>query len=366
VGFDIDMVELFIALFLAIGVSAFCSVSEAAFYSISNASIEKLVQDGKRSGLYLRYIKENMDSFIASVLILNTAANTYGVYMATSFAVREFPENIHLIFPWLLTLAILLFAEIIPKTVGVSFSKKMAPFVAGPFLVINRIFTWTGLVWVTSFMTRIFTRRRDPLEDISAEEILHLSALSAQEGVIDKQQEMVIQRVLSFNKYRVREIMTPRPVIFSLDQSWTVRESIEKMGDWPFSRVPVYAGEREKLVGVVLRREAYTALAEGENDVALKKLLRPLEFVPDGFPLDGLLSRFLKEKIHILGVADEYGGLAGIVTMEDVLEELLGKQIIDEFDQDVDLQEKARRSSPALWAMQIREQAKRRANRSKE
>lgn len=348
------MLELIFALVLAIGVSAFCSISEASFYSVTAGTVQKLLDEGKNSGKYLSHIKENIDDHIASVLILNTFANTLGVSMATTVALREFGQSIHVIFPILMTILILLFAEIVPKTIGLNYSKKMAPIVAGPFVVINKIFTYTGLVWTTKALTRFFKKESENTEEASPDEIHNLTSLSAQEGQIDKQQEMIIKNILHLKEQYVREIMTPRRVIFSIDSTIKIRESIEKKGNWPFSRVPVYKDNPENLVGHVLRREAYTAITENTNDIPLKEIIRPIKFIPETLRLDHLLNRFLRERSHIMAVADEYGGLAGIVSLEDVLEELLGKEIVDEFDLTVDLQKKARDGSLAWHAMNLR------------
>jgi CBS domain containing-hemolysin-like protein len=352
------MEQLIFSITMALGVSGFCSISEAAFYSITPASVEKLMKSGRKSGLYLKHIKDNIDRYIASVLILNTLANTLGVYLATSYAVQNFSENWVLAFPWMLTIMILLFAEIVPKTTGVTYASQMAPIAAMPFYYINKIFTYIGLVHLALWLTKSIRKpATDSQAHLGPEELHNLASLSARMGIIDAQQEKVIKNILELKKRYVREIMTPRHVIFSLPRNAKVRESIEEYGHWSFSRVPIYNSpeEKEKLVGHVLRREAYTALASGRENVALKELTRPLKFIPESMPLDELLSLFLQSQTHILAVSDEYGGLAGIVTLEDVLEELLGKEIVDEFDQTVDMQEKARNSSAALLAIRLRQ-----------
>ena len=145
--------------------------------------------------------------------------------------------------------------------------------------------------------------------------------------------------------------MTPRHVVFSLPAASTIGETLESRGNWPFSRIPLHGEKKDDWLGIVLRRDAYNYLAEGKRDIPLKKLMRPIQLVPDSLTLDKLLLRFLKQRGHVVGVVDEWGGIAGIASLEDVLEEILGREIVDEFDVAVDLQEQARKSSIAFASM---------------
>ena len=145
--------------------------------------------------------------------------------------------------------------------------------------------------------------------------------------------------------------MTPRQVVFSLDADCTLGETLDERGNWPFSRVPLYEKKKDNWIGIVLRRDAYNKLVEGKRDVKLRQLMRPMQLVPDSVTLDKLLLRFLKQRGHMVGVVDEFGAIAGIASLEDVLEEILGREIVDEFDVAVNLQETARRRSKALASM---------------
>lgn len=175
--------------------------------------------------------------------------------------------------------------------------------------------------------------------------------LGLREDVIDRQQALVIKNILSLKSVAVRKVMTPRQVVFSLAADKTIAETIDERGNWPFSRVPLHGAKKDDWVGIVLRRDAYNCLAEGKRDVKLQQLMRPLQLVPDSLTVDKLLLRFLKQRGHMVGVVDEWGAIAGIVSLEDVLEEILGREIVDEFDVAVDLQEMARRRSHALASM---------------
>ena len=145
--------------------------------------------------------------------------------------------------------------------------------------------------------------------------------------------------------------MTPRHVVFSLPADKTIGETLDERGNWPFSRIPLYGEKKDEWIGIVLRRDAYNYLAEGKRDIKLRKLMRPLQLIPDSVTLEKLLLRFLKQRGHMVGVVDEFGAIAGIVSLEDVLEEILGREIVDEYDESVNLQETARRRSKALAFM---------------
>jgi CBS domain containing-hemolysin-like protein len=173
--------------------------------------------------------------------------------------------------------------------------------------------------------------------------------------VIDRQQASVIKNILALKSVPVRKVMTPRQVVFTLPANKTIGEAIDENGNWPYSRIPLYGENKETWVGVILRRDAYNYLAEGHREIPLRKIMRPLQFVPDSLTLDKLLLRFLKQRGHIVGVVDEWGSIAGIASLEDVLEEILGREIVDEFDENVDLQEHARRKSKALAFLKAHE-----------
>lgn len=351
------MLNMILSILVTLLASAFCSVSEAAFYSVPRAVVERLHRTGSRSGRYLAEIKQNIDRYIASVLIMNTLANTMGVFVATSLAVKHLTPSGQLIMPVALTILILLFGEITPKTLGVRRAAAIAPIVAIPFHFITILLGWTGLIKLCMLLTKRFTSDKTPKTEVSVEDIHSLANLGMREGVLDRQQAEVIKNILGLKSMTVRKVMTPRQVVFSLAADQTIAESLRERGNWPFSRVPVYAGGKDQWVGIVLRRDVYNALAEGKRELSLRKFMRPIQLVPDSLTLDKLLHRFLKQRGHIVGVVDEYGAVAGIASLEDVLEGILGREIVDEFDEAVDLQEQARSKSLALAAISLRQDA---------
>ena len=345
------MLEIALAVFGCLAISAFCSITEASFYSVPPSTVESLQKNKKFTAKYLTHVKNNIDRYIASVLIVNTIANTAGASIATALAVARLPATGQFMLPILLTILILLFGEITPKTLGVKQAKVMAPLVAVPFYYITIVLSWTGLIWLCLTVTKHWTRGDEEEKNVSIEDINSLVTLGLREDVIDRQQASVIKNILALKSVTVRKVMTPRQVVFSLPADSSIGQSLDERGNWPFSRIPLYANKKDDWIGIILRRDAYNKLAENHRDVKLRQLMRPLQLVPDSLTLDKLLLRFLKQRGHMVGVVDEWGSIAGIVSLEDVLEEILGREIVDEFDEAVDLQETARKRSKALASM---------------
>ena len=338
-------------------ISAFCSVTEASFYSVPPAAIELLQKQKKFTARYMVHVKDNIDRYIASVLVVNTIANTVGASLATALAVRNLPPAGQVALPIILTILILLFGEITPKTLGVKQAKVVAPLVAVPFYYITKILSFTGLIWLCLTLTKHWTHKDEEQKDVSIEDINSLVSLGLREDVIDRQQSVVIKNILALKSVPVRKVMTPRQVVFSLPADKSIGETLDERGNWPFSRIPLYDKNKDNWIGVILRRDAYNKLAEGHRDVKLRQLMRPIQLIPDSLTLDKLLLRFLKQRGHIVGVVDEWGAIAGVVSLEDVLEEILGREIVDEYDETVNLQESARRRSKALASMREQRRA---------
>ncbi len=338
-------------------ISAFCSVTEASFYSVPPAAIELLEKQKKFTAKYMTHVKDNIDRYIASVLVVNTIANTVGASLATALAVRNLPPAGQVALPIILTILILLFGEITPKTLGVKQAKVVAPLVAVPFYYITKILSFTGLIWLCLTLTKHWTRKDEEKKDVSIDDINSLVSLGLREDVIDRQQSVVIKNILALKSIPVRKVMTPRQVVFSLPADKSIGETLDERGNWPFSRIPLYEKNKDNWIGIILRRDAYNKLAEGRRDIKLRQLMRPVQLIPDSLTLDKLLLRFLKQRGHIVGVVDEWGAIAGVVSLEDVLEEILGREIVDEYDETVDLQESARRRSKALASMREQRRA---------
>lgn len=274
---------------------------------------------------------------------MNTLANTGGAAIAGAAFVGVFGKTYEAYFTGGLALAVLVFSEVIPKTAGVVYARSLAGFIARPIQWLVWIFT--PFIWLNRSITVLITRGAQERQSIAPEEIATIARMGRQSGAIAPEQERVIHNILRLHELRARDIMTPRTVVFSLDRNATLREARQEAGQWPHSRVPLYDTERENIVSLVLRRDVYNALAEGRHAVALADLERPLHVVPESARANGLLQHFLGRREHLFAVIDEYGVFSGIVTLEDVLEEIVGQEIVDEFDPTTDMREQARRRS---------------------
>ena len=334
------MLELLAVVGLVIGTSAACSVFEAVLYSVPASRIEALDREKRPSGRILKRMRQKVDRPIAAVLSLNTIANTGGGALAGALAVGVFgPAHIWL-FSVAFTLAILLFSEVLPKTVGVVYSRALAPFVAGPLAWLVTLFG--PLIALTQLATRVVRSGSDE-HRISDDELLTMVRLGLRSGDFQPHEARVIQNVLALERRTVSEVMTPRPVVFTLCASVKARDAAAMTELDKYSRIPVYAKDPEELVGVVHKVDILKAVAEDRFGMTLDTMMRPINFVVAAAPLDRVLSTFLARRRHMLAVIDEFGGFAGIVTLEDVLEELIGREIVDEFDAVTDLRAFARR-----------------------
>lgn len=335
------MFELILAVGLAVGISAFCSVTEAVLYSVPWSRIEQLRQSGRTSGHILFALRTDVDKPIAAILSLNTIANTAGAAVAGAAAARVFGDNAMGIFAAIFTVLILLFSEILPKTVGVMYARSLAPALARPLQ--GMIWVLSPMIWMLGLVSGLVQRRRAKGPKHTEADISALASLTRRAGVLKPFEEASIKGILALDEKVVRDIMTPRTVVFSLPAEVTVGKTRAEKTIWPYSRVPVYEdGNPEDIVGVVYRRQVLQALAEDKDDVRIAELMKPVKFVLDSLPLDKLLIGFLESRMHLAVVLDEWGGVAGVVSLEDVLEELLGKEIVDETDEVVDTRALAR------------------------
>ncbi len=340
------MWELIIAFSLAVVISAFCSLAEAALYSVPWSYIERLKKQNRKSGRVLYALRTRIDQPIAAILTLNTIANTAGAAVAGAAAAHVFGAQNLIWFTIVFTLTILIFSEIIPKTMGVIYCRPLAAILAEPL----RILVWimSPIIFVCkSIISLVGKQKYAP--GTSEEDLLAMISLTRKSGIIKPYEELSIQNILSLDRKIVRDIMTPRMVVFSLPAHLSVSQARKNKSVWPHSRVPVFENsDPEDIVGVVYRREILEALANDQYDTRLETLMKPVNFVVETMSLDKLLIKFLESRQHLFVVIDEYGGTAGLVTLEDVLEEILGKEIVDETDEVVDMRELARQRRKML------------------
>lgn len=339
------MLTLVIAVCAAILISFSCSLAEAAIYAIPWATIEQLRDAGRKSGKLLFKMRSEIDKPIAAILTLNTVANTAGSTVAGAAFLSVYGAEYMALFATIFTILILAFGEIVPKTLGVAHAAPIARFLARPLNAL--IIVLSPLLWFTGLLTRLLSSQKNG-PDISEDDIRAMTSLSRKAGQIQPYEENFVRNVLALDQKRVYDIMTPRTVVFSLPDTLTVGEAYRDPRIWHFSRIPVYGENNEDLVGLVERRTLGQSYAQDKLDLPLSAIMRPLNFVQETQTLDVLLRELLKSRVHLFAVIDEYGGLAGVVSLEDVLEEMLGSEIVDESDNVADLRELARQRRRAI------------------
>ncbi len=337
------MLTLVLAVAAALVISAVCSLTETMLYSVSWAHIEELRKKGKLSGELLFQMRSQVEKPIAAVLTLNTVANTAGSAVAGAAFSTVFDSVYMGVFAAIFTCLILIFGEIIPKTLGVLYANPVSTVLARPLFGITKLLT--PIIWLSSCITRLFSPASDGPQ-MSEDDIRAVTSLSRKAGMIQPYAENTIRNVLSLERKRVWDIMTPRTVVFSLEADLDLKEACTQPDIWHFSRIPIFADNNEDIVGLVERRTLAKYLAHGQEckgkDCTLGDIMIPVQFVQESLTLDKLLQNFLNSRMHLCVVLDEYGGLAGVVSLEDVLEEILGREIVDESDAVADLQELAR------------------------
>ncbi len=345
------MLTLVLAVAGALIISAICSLTETMLYSVSWAHIEELRKKGKLSGELLFQMRSQVEKPIAAVLTLNTVANTAGSAVAGAAFSSVFDSIYMGIFAAIFTCLILIFGEIIPKTLGVLYANPVSTVLARPLYGITKLLT--PIIWMSTFITKFFSPSTGGPQ-MSEDDIRAVTSLSRKAGMIQPYAENTIRNVLSLERKRVWDIMTPRTVVFSLSADLSLAEACKEPNIWHFSRIPVYTEDKEDIVGIVERRTLAKYIAQGEEckgkDCTLCDIMTPVHFVQESQTLDKLLQAFLNARMHLFVVLDEYGGLAGVISLEDVLEEILGREIVDESDAVADLRElaKARRQAATV------------------
>lgn len=331
-----------------LSVSFFCSLCEAALYAISHARVEQLAESGSVRGRRLRKLREHIDQPIAAILTLNTIGNTVGATLAGWVAATVFQSLGVGLFSAGFTLGILYIAEIIPKTIGVVYADRLAPFLALPIQVMIRVL-WP-LVRIGELVTRLIPRSKDRGKGMSEEDLLLMARLGTQSGRLRADEARWMQNALKLDRLKVSEILTPRTVVFSLPKAMVVAEAAEAIQSCPHSRIPVTEeGQPDRIVGILMRRDVFNAIVAGKERQKIAELMREPIFVPETMRVSDALSKFLRDRRHMFIVVDEYGGTAGVVTLEDALESLLGSEILDESDREPDLQSLARLRAQERW-----------------
>lgn len=326
-------------LLLALGVSFLCSLTESTILSLSRSQVATLVKARRPSGQILEGMKANIERPLAAILTLNTIAHTIGAAGVGAEAFVIFGSEWVAVTSAILTVLILVFSEIIPKTLGVVYAGRLASFTA--YAIMGMTYLTYPLVIVFQSLSRLLGRGHD--HKLTREEFALIAELGQTEGALVEKEFRVIRNLLRMKKIPVRDVMTPRTVVFMLQKDLTVQEVVDQHGTLRFARIPVYGTGPDNITGVVLRHAIDAAVRDGNGDSTLEDVAGPIHAVPDIASLDQVLDEFVRERGHLFLAVDEHGGTAGIITLEDAIETLLGREIVDETDPVVDMRQLAGR-----------------------
>jgi CBS domain containing-hemolysin-like protein len=341
------MLLLVIYVLIALGFSFLCSIAEAVILSVTTPHIMLLKKQGKRVGAHLEKLKADINSPLAAILTLNTIAHTVGAAGAGAQATKVFGDAYIGVASAVLTLLILVFSEIIPKTLGAHYWKQLAP--ATAYALKSLIWLLRPFVWLSAKLTAGLTHGPG-LKGFNRQELEMMADLSHAEGHLGPQERRILKNLLRLHEGRVTDAMTPRTVIFSAADTQTVDGFLAQHMESNFSRIPLHQGEPGEIEGFVLRGDLLLARLRGDGETTLATFRRELPAVPESSTLIEAFNELVRKRSQMLLVIDEYGTVDGLLTLEDILETLLGLEIVDENDTTVDMQELARR----LWHARAR------------
>lgn len=330
---------LLLYLFLALSISFLCSLMESVLLSTPLSFIKANEEKMGKGMKKLAVQKQNIDKPLSAILSLNTVAHTVGAAGVGAQATYVFGEAYFGIVSAILTLLILVLTEIIPKTIGANYWRSMGSLV-GYMIFVTTIISYP-LVVLSAVLTRIISPGKSE-QTTSREEISALAQIGTTEGIFHESENMIIQNVIKLKNIRVNEIMTPRTVMSIADENMQLDDFLKQKDFMRFSRIPVYTDNRDNITGYVFRQMVFEKLAEHQDGLKLKNIKKDIVIVPETKQVFGLWEQLLSQKEHIALVVDEYGGVDGIVTMEDIIETLVGFEIVDEKDTIVDMQQYAR------------------------
>ncbi|WP_304544997.1 CNNM domain-containing protein [Sulfurimonas microaerophilic] len=334
-----DLLILFFL--LSVSISFLCSVLESVLLSINMSFVAVLEKERPAVGKILRVQKENINKSIASILILNTIANTLGAAAVGAQAAKLFGNDAVVYVSVILTFAILFFSEIIPKTIGAIYWKQLAP--AAAYFI--RAFIWLTypIIIFTLAVTNKISKGKTDAHSMTKEELLESMLMSEDEGVIDEKESDVIENILKLREIKVAEVLTPRSVIFALDETMTIKEVMETQpAIFKFSRIPIYKDSIEDVTGLVLTKKIFKQALK-DDTVYLRTIKKDIFAINENIPVSKALDLFISKKDHMFLVRDNYDQTEGIVTLEDCVETILGVEIMDESDTTEDMRELAKR-----------------------
>jgi CBS domain containing-hemolysin-like protein len=328
---------LFTYLFLALAVSFLCSVMEAVVLSSSTSYIETIAEKSK-GGQIMKKLKSNVDRPIAAILSLNTIAHTIGAAGVGAQSAVVFGNDYFALTSVILTILILVLSEIIPKTVGANYWRELV--IPAAWIIQIMIWITYPLVIISEFLTKLFSKKQT--HTISREEIAVLTNIGEREGIFESNESKIINNLIRLKSIKVRSIMTPRTVVLAAQEELTLKDFFNNKDFLRYSRIPIYKDSIDNITGFVLKADILLHLANDKESIKLKDIRRPIIICYENTTIPKFYDLMMTRKEHIALVIDEYGGMEGIVTMEDVIETILGLEITDESDTQTDMQQFAK------------------------
>ena len=339
------MFSLLIIFFLiALLFSFLCSLWEAVLLSITPSYAQIKLKEGTSVGNQLQVFKQNIDQPLAAILTLNTIAHTVGALGVGSQAAQIWADSNPIITGFIvpagMTLAILIFSELIPKTLGANYWKQLCNFTVKSLVWLIKVLY--PLVWFSQLLTKMLKKDKEQAV-FTRSDFLAMTELGEQEGVFAQTESHLLNNLLQFNSVQASDVMTPRTVVVKVEETKTIDEFYEANKNLRFSRIPVYEKDhQDHIQGFILKNELLEKMLAKQGEQPVSTIQRPISLIKEAYPIPDLFNEFLEKREHIAVVVDEFGGMAGIVTMEDVIETMLGREIIDEMDNTEDMRELAR------------------------
>jgi CBS domain containing-hemolysin-like protein len=332
------MNTLFFYFFLALGVSFLCSLLESIILSITHSHVAVLAKTGSKSSRLLENMKENINKPLAAILTVNTVANVVGAAGVGAQAMKLFGSEWVAILSGLLTLCILIFSEIIPKTLGTVYWRPLA----GPavYMIRGLIYLTYPFVFLSSYFSKIFASENHQ-QKVSRQEVVAMAEMGEDEGSIREKESDIIENLFNLNDVVAEDVMTPRSVIFALQKDSTVGDVVGEHTPIAFSRIPIFDKDMDDILGFIHRYDLVNKQAEDQFHIKMKDILEPIHTVKQEDSIASILDEFVRRRQQIFMVIDEFGTTTGLITLEDAIETLLGVEIVDEHDSVVDMRKLA-------------------------
>ncbi|MGJ0330537.1 CNNM domain-containing protein [Aliarcobacter cryaerophilus] len=342
------MTLLVIYLLLTLILSFMCSLLEATLLSSTSSYIESLDKKGysPKTVDLAKDVKQNIDKSISSILTLNTFANTMGAAGVGAQAAIIFGSNWQAVIAFILTLMVLFISEIFPKTVGAIYWRKFI--VPAVYIISFMVKITYPFIFLATFITNTLQKGRKNEVNFSKDEIITIVNMSEKEGVLQAKESILIKNLFKLKNIKAKDIMTPRTVVFAFDSKTTLKEALLNDNLYVYSRIPVYNESIDDIAGVVFKQTILEKRVKKKKKTLLKDIMVPVHKVPENISVSTLFDMFIRMKMHLFIVQDEYGQTSGVVTLEDALETLLGIEIVDEMDQVTDMQEFAKDENKRL------------------